>query len=267
MGTLASEYGIEVVPLSIRFGNEEYRDGADLTEQEFYRKLATGAAMPITAQPSPGTFAATYRRLIDGGAERIISVHIAGTLSGTVNAAAIAAREVAPETISVVDSRTASAGLGMLAMDAARRAAGGEGTAEIIAALTADIPKVQLFATIPTLTYLARGGRIGNLSGLVGNVLRIVPILTLSDGVVKEFAKVRTFARAVDQVVEISISRMRGGAGPRVAVVHSMAPELAQTVANRIRAAVAPQFLYLCSVGPTVGTHAGPGAVGVFFIA
>jgi DegV family protein with EDD domain len=266
LGALAAQNGIEVVPLTIRFGSEEYRDGVDLTEDEFYRKLEDSATTPITAQPAPALFAATYKRLLDAGASNVISLHLPGTLSGTINAATIAAREVHPDKITVVDTRTATAGLGMLAMDAARRARAGEPAETIVAAIRADIPKVELFATIPSLTYLARGGRIGHLSGLVGNVLKIVPILTLVDGKLKEFAKVRTFARAVDQIVEIVTARLAGKRDVRMAVIHSMSPDLARSVADRITPAVNLKSIYICPVGPTVGTHAGPGAVGAIFI-
>jgi DegV family protein with EDD domain len=266
LGPLAAQNAIDVVPLTIRFGSEEFQDGVDLTEDEFYRKLKASNTTPITAQPAPGLFAATYRRLLDAGASHVISLHISGKLSGTINAAGIAAREVDSARITIVDTRTATAGLGMLANDAARRARAGESVDAILAALTADIPNVFMFATIPSLTYLARGGRIGHLSGLVGNVLKIVPILTLTDGMLKEYAKVRTVARAVDQIIDIVIGRLRGADGVRLAVIHSMAPELAQSVVDRICAVVKPHVMFIRPVGPTVGTHAGPGAVGVFFI-
>jgi DegV family protein with EDD domain len=266
LGPLAAQNGIEVVPLTIRFGSEEFRDGVDLTETEFYRKLDSSATTPITAQPTPALFASAYKRLLDEGATHIVSLHLPGTLSGTINAASIAAREVGPDTISVVDTRTATAGLGMLALDAARRANAGETAESILAAVCADIPNVHLYATIPSLTYLARGGRIGHLSGLVGNVLKIVPILTLVDGSLKEYAKVRTFARAVDQVVDITIDKLKGSRDARLAVIHSMSPELARGVADRITGAVTLASMYICPLGPTVGTHAGPGAVGTIFI-
>ena len=266
LGPLANEYGITVVPLTVRFGSEEFRDGVDLTEDQFYRKLDASGTTPITAQPTPALFVETYSRLLGGGASHIVSVHLPDTLSGTINAAVIAAKEVDTARITVVDSRTASAGLGMLAITAAQRARAGDSPERVVAAVQAEIPRLQFYATIPSLTYLARGGRIGHLSGLVGNVLKIVPILTLADGRLKEFAKVRTFQRAVDQIVEIVTSKIKGASGVRVAVIHSMAPELAQLVADRVRTAATLESLYICPVGPTVGTHAGPGAVGVFFI-
>ena len=267
LGSIAAAEGIVVVPLTVRFGGEEYRDGVDLSEEQFYQKLATSASTPVTAQPPPAAFAAAYAQLIDEGAEAIVSIHISSSLSGTVNAARLGAAEVAPDRIAIIDSRTATAAMGLLAIDAARRARSGESWQSIAGAIEAEIPKVELYATIPSLTYLARGGRIGNLAGLVGNVLKIVPILTLHDGAIGEFAKVRTFARAVDQMIEIVTTKLRDAAGVRMAVIHSMAPELAKSVSERLRAAVRATDVFICGVGPTVGTHAGPGAVGVGYIA
>jgi DegV family protein with EDD domain len=122
-----------------------------------------------------------------------------------------------------------------------------------------------LYAAIPNLTYLARGGRIGQLQSILGNVLKIVPIITLRDGEVAEFAKVRTFARAVDQIVSIAAEKIQSRGTARVAVLHSVAPDLADSVAARIEQAVAPAVLFKACIGPTVGTHAGPGAVGIAF--
>lgn len=266
LGPRAAQAGIEVVPLTIRFGNEEFRDGVDLTEDAFYRKLEQSDATPITAQPAPALFADTYRRLLSGGATEVVSVHLSAQLSGTINSASIAAREVDASRITVVDSRTATAGLGLLALDAASRAVRGEDAASIATAIEAQSARLTFYATIPSLTYLARGGRIGHLSGLVGNVLKIVPILTIDDGRIKETAKVRTFARAVEQIVEMVTSAVAGKSGVRTAIIHSLAPDLAKSVADRITAVTAPASLMICPVGPTVGTHAGPGAVGVFYL-
>jgi DegV family protein with EDD domain len=266
LGPLAQANDIQVVPLTIRFGNQEFRDGVDLSSAEFYEKLKTSPQPPITAQPAPAAFVETYRTLLDGGAERILSLHISAALSGTYNAASIAAATVDSRRISVVDTRSVSAGLAMLAIDARRRFNAGADFDEVEAAVRADIPHIELFATIPNLTFLARGGRIGGLRGMVGNVLKIVPILTLKDGEVTEHAKVRTFARAVDLLVQTAIERMPVKGRARVAILHSVAPDLAASISERVRAATDPVSEITCDIGPTVGTHAGPGAVGVCFI-
>ncbi|HKW45680.1 MAG TPA: DegV family protein, partial [Candidatus Eremiobacteraceae bacterium] len=211
-------------------------------------------------------FADTYKRMLDGGSERILSLHISSALSGTYNAAALAASMVDARRIAVVDTRTVSAGIAMLAIEARRRFDSGASFDDAENAIRGDLPHIELFATVPSLTYLARGGRIGGLRGLVGNVLKIVPILTVRDGAVQEHAKVRTFSRAVDQLVQTAIERMPAKGRARVAILHSVAPDLAASVQERIHDAVEPASEITCDIGPTVGTHAGPGAVGVCFI-
>jgi DegV family protein with EDD domain len=266
MGALAQTNGVEVVPITIRFGNQEFRDGIDLSSAEFYARLETSAQPPITAQPAPAAFVDTYRRLLAEGAERILSLHISAALSGTFNAASIGAAMVDARRIAVVDTRSVSAGIAMLAIDARRRFEAGDAFEDVEGAIRADVPCVEFFATVPNLTYLARGGRIGGVRGLMGNVLKIVPILTLKNGEVSEHAKVRTFARAVDQLVQTAIERMPVKGRARIAVLHSVAPELAASIRERLRIAAEPVSEITCDIGPTVGTHAGPGAVGVCFI-
>ena len=266
LGDLAAPQGIEVVPLTVSFGSEHFRDGLDLTMEQFYARLKRDTQPPVTATPSPTVFAAVYRKLFVRGASGIVSLHLSSALSGTFNSATVAAREVDPERIAVIDTRTVSLGLGLLVFGAADDARSGRSMREIADRATSDAARVELYATIPTLTYLARGGRIGQLQSILGNVLKIVPIITLRDGLVAEYAKVRTFARALDQIVAISIARIGHDADARCAVLHAAAADLAATVAERIRLAVTPRQMIVNMVGPTVGTHAGPGAVGVFLI-
>jgi DegV family protein with EDD domain len=203
---------------------------------------------------------------LDAGAERILSMHISAALSGTYNSASIAASMVDARRITVIDTRSVSAGIAMLAIDARRRFTAGASFDDVEKAVRADVPHIELFATVPNLTYLARGGRIGGVRGMVGNVLKIVPILTLKDGAVSEHAKVRTFARAVDQLVQTAIERMPVKGRARLSILHSVAPELASSISDRLRIATEPASEMTCDIGPTVGTHAGPGAVGVCFI-
>ncbi len=266
LGELAAPAHIAVVPLTVSFGNEHFRDGIDLTREEFYKRLTLSTHPPATAQPAPSAFAAIYTKLLGAGASGIVSLHLSSALSGTYNSAATAAREVDPQRILVIDTHSASLGLGMLALQAADDARRGLDAAAIAQRVRDEGAKIELYATFPTLTFLARGGRIGALQSLLGNVLRIVPIVTLKDGEVAEYSKVRTFTRAVDQMVEIVTSRIQGRGHARVAVLHAVAPELAESVSRRIEAAVAPALLISECVGPTVGTHAGPGAVGIAFI-
>ena len=257
---------VTVVPLTVTFGSAQFRDGVDLNADQFYKRLVSDPNHPVTAQPAPAAFAQAYRRLLDAGAEHIVSLHLSSALSGTYNSAVLGAQQVDGDRITVIDTRNASAGLGLLVLAARDQAARGEPVQAIIDKVNADIPRDQLFAAIPTLTFLARGGRIGALQSMLGNVLQIVPIITLKDGLVGEHSKVRTFARAVDQIVDLVAERIPTKGTARCAVMHSAAPELAAKVAQRIQERVQPASIITTSAGPTVGTHAGPGAVGVFFI-
>jgi len=257
---------ITVVPLTITFGAESFRDGVDLTAEQFYEKLTHSSAHPATSQPTPASFAQTYQQLFANGAEHIVSLHASAKLSGTFNSAALAAQEVAPNRISVIDTRNASAGQGLLVLGARDQAARGDTVEAIVAKVNEDIPNDLLFAAIPTLTYLARGGRIGALQSVLGNVLQIVPIITLKDGLVAEHSRVRTFTRAVDQIIGIVASKVPQKKHARCAVMHTVAPDLAAKVCERLETAIEPASIITCNAGPTVGTHAGPGAVGVFFI-
>ncbi len=266
LGELAAKASIAVVPLTISFGNEHYRDGIDLTREDFFRKLDSNTQSPTTAQPAPSAFAAAYARLLGAGASGIISLHCSAKLSGTYNSAAAAAREVDQRRVVVIDTGSVSLGLGMLALQAAEDARRGADLGAIAQRVRDDSSKVELYATIPNLVFLARGGRIGPLQSVLGNVLRIVPIITLKDGEVAEYSKVRTFTRAVDQIVDIVKNRILSRGKARVAILHSVAPDLAASLGRRIEAAVAPALLITSCVGPTVGTHTGPGAVGVVYI-
>lgn len=262
---LAAARNITVVPLTISFGNEVYRDGIDLSREAFYRKLASSSQPPTTAQPPPSAFVAAYRQLLGAGASAIISVHLSSKLSGTYGSACAAAREVDEQRIAVLDSGHVTLALGLVVLAAAEDAKAGKPLEEIAQHARAVAEVVELYAAIPNLTYLARGGRIGQLQSILGNVLKIVPIITMRDGELAEQSKVRTFSRAVDHIVSTAAEKIQSRGTARVAVLHSVAPELADSVAARIEQAVAPAMLFKACVGPTVGSHAGPGAVGVAF--
>lgn len=266
LGPYAEQFGITVVPLTVTFGSEQYRDGVDLKPWEFFAKLRSSPHHPVTSQPPPAAFADAYRRLLGGDADHVVSLHLSAKLSGTYGAAKLGAAEFGAARVSVVDTRQVSAGLGLLAIVAAQSARRGAAPAEVLESVEAAASTLELYVAIPTLTYLARGGRIGQLRSLLGNVLRIVPIVTMADGEVRECAKVRTFARAVEELIAISVSRT-GGRPPEIcAVMHSMKPEEADPIAKRTRDALRPLMFLSCLAGATLGSHIGPGAIGIFFI-
>lgn len=264
----AAELGIAVVPLFVLFGGQSYRDYVDLSRAEFYRKLATDAQLPTTSQPSPEMFAEAFKRATDAG-DRVLCLTISGKLSGTLNAARAAAQGFPPGSVTVVDSQSVAGGLGMQAMHAAALARGGAEVPEIVAALERDRTTERLYACIPDLSHVVRTGRIGRAAAVIGTLMRIVPVITLRDGEVAAEAQVRTLGRAQETMLDLTVKNVPHAERGRFLVMHTNAPELAADIAARLTArlgGVAPAALDILEAGPVIGTHAGPGAVGIFSV-
>ncbi len=253
---------VHVVPLTVHFGEEEYRDGVDLDRDEFYAKLAGGAAMPRTSQPSPAAFADVYREISQPG-DVILSLHISSRLSGTHQSAALAARQFDDRVIEVVDTRSVSLGLGLMVVEAAKAAAEGKEYKEILAQVRQRIANVRILFVVDTLEYLHRNGRIGKAQALVGGILNVKPLLTVEDGIVapveKACGKAKALERLLDRLVEeVPPERLEMGA-----VMHAAAAAEAEELAARLSQRYGGARFYIQQLGPTVGTHAGPGTLGV----
>jgi len=269
LSELAQQHGIHMVPLNIHFGDTVYRDGVDLQPPQFYELLKKGKQLPTTSTPSAGDFLTVYQELAPraGG---IVVVLISAVYSTAVDAAKVAQdmlRESLPETdIEVIDSRTTGGALGLVALEAARTAAGGAGVSEVAARATELIPRVNFIAALDTLFYLARGGRIGTAAAWAGSVLRIKPIIEVSTGSgnTEAVEQARTKRRAVQRLLEITEERV-GQAPIHVMVHHAGAPRAGEA----LRAAVAARFncveLYLTPFTPVMGAHTGPGTLGISF--
>ena len=263
---LVEAEGLDVtsVPLNVHFGNETFKDKIDLTNDEFFRRLATSPVLPKTSQPSVGEFEAAYRRLATDGAP-ICSIHVSARLSGTHQSATMAAGAVAAEgaTIQVVDSLNASLGLGFLVLAAARLARDGASLAEIVEQVERMTPHIHLVFALDTLEYLQRGGRIGRAQALVGSLLSIKPILRLDEGQVVPLRRERTRARAIDALVAIAGDLERV---TTLGVIHSGAPADAAALVARLATAARPPMetsaIVTSEFGPVVGTHTGPSALG-----
>jgi DegV family protein with EDD domain len=252
---------IEVVPLSIRFGDEELIDREQLSPEEFWDRLRSSSALPETSAPSAGKFEERFRSLAERGASGIICINLSSRLSATMQAAQVAAnavREVCP--IVVIDSRTVSMGLGALCLTAARRAADGAKLEEIVEDVLSRRDRTQLFGALDTLEYLKRGGRIGNARALLGSMLSIKPIVEVRDGAVEEAGKVRTRSKALNVLAD----KARSQPIDSLAVLHGQAADV-----DDLLALLAPVFprddIVTGLVGPVIGTHAGPGVIGVSF--
>lgn len=257
----ARSLGVEVVPLTVLFGNEAYRDGVDLDGPGFYKKLAASPAMPTTSTPSPGIFTEAYQRLISQGATGILSIHLSGRLSATYQVACGAAEEVSRSAgvpIEMVDSEQVSAGFGLPAEMVAAEAREGRGLGELKAHAESLCRRMHVIAVLDTLEYLQRGGRIGRARALVGTLINVKPMIAVRDGQVVPLENVRTRARAYERIGQL-VERL--GALEALAVVESdeAAALQLQEVVRRFWSGPIETF----KLGAVIGTHAGPGAAGV----
>ena len=255
---LAEEHGITVIPLTISFGTESYRDGIDLSADEFYARLQITKALPTTSQPPPALFQHAYEHLVTRG--DVVSIHLSHKFSGTIETARAAARDVAPDKISVVDSTSVSMGLGMCTIAAARVAKAG-GTREACAAAAESVAgRLRIAVAFETLEYLRRGGRIGRARAFLGGLLRLKPILTVKDGETFPVTRVRSRAKALDELFALCAVDKRID---EIAIMHTTTPEDAASLADRARAAHPGIRLYVGRFGPVLGVHGGPGMLGL----
>jgi DegV family protein with EDD domain len=260
--SVAADLGIEIVPLSIRFGDTEFIDRVELTTAEFWAKCAATPTLPETSAPAPGAFEAAYRRAAADGATGVVVVSLSSALSATMQSAEVAARSIADEVaVRIVDSRSVSLGLGTIAAACARRAAQGADVDEV-AALGIDLAsRTRVFGALDTLDNLKKGGRIGNAKALLATALAIKPIIEVIDGKVEQGGKQRTRSKAlaflVDKVREYE-GRMSG-----LAVLHADCSDVDQFV-EMLRPMYAGEII-VGEIGPVIGSHAGRGTIGVAF--
>jgi fatty acid kinase fatty acid binding subunit len=254
-----------IVPLYVRFGTESFRDYVELGPAEFYARLRTSPLTPTTSQPTPGDFQLAYEEL--SGYERVYSLHIAGALSGTVESARTAAREFG-DRIRIVDTETASAAVAMLGLAIERRLERGTTDDEIAALVERHRRAAQLIFTLDTLDYLARGGRIGRASAWAGELLKVKPILTIRGSEVVPLKRVRGNRRAFLEFISALEEGSTDTPDLRVAIAHADAPDRAEALKEMVgRTRPQAQLELVTMLGPVVGTHAGPGTVGLFWFA
>jgi DegV family protein with EDD domain len=258
----AAAAGIRLVPLAVNFGNESFRAGVDLSTDEFWRRMtAPDAPFPTTATSSPGDFKAVYDQAFADGAESIVSIHVATTLSGSIKSAEIGRAMLADRDIRIVDSGSASMGQGLLTLMAAEMAAAGSTVDDIVTRLEARKRDLDVYVALDTLEYLRKGGRISGAQAAIGTLLSVKPIITIRDGAVETVDRQRTRGKARERVLELMTSRPVEG----VAVLYTppadgdtFRAELIQRIGGRIDAA----SVSIQPVGPSVGPHLGPGCLG-----
>ena len=254
---LAEQLGIAVVPCTIFFGEEGFKDGVEISKDEFFHRLTTGSITPTTTQPSVGDFLEVYRPLADAGHE-IVSVHISSKLSGTVNSARLAAEEIPDARVEIVDTQSASIGIALAAKAAADAAAEGADAAAAAEAARAAAANTEVYFVLDTLEYLKRGGRIGSAQALIGALLSMKPVLKLTDGEVHPFERVRSRGKAMQRMRDIAAA----GAPYRDAgVMHRASEEEVSAMAEHLAQFTATPVLS-GSVGAAIGAHAGPGVIG-----
>lgn len=260
---LARAGGITVVPLTIRFGGEELADRRDLSPDEFWRRCRTSPTLPETAAPSPGAFRTAYEEAADAGAEGVLCLTISSGVSATYQSALAGAEAVGDRVpVRVVDTRTLTMGQGLLCMAAADRAAEGAGLDDLAGEVEAMIGRTRVLGVLGTLDHLQRGGRIGGAAALVGSLLAIKPVIQVREGVVEQESRQRTRGRALDYLV----AKCRADAPlERVAVCSGAADDVDQVV-SRLDGVETAHPLVVVDLGPVVGTHAGPGSVGICYV-
>jgi DegV family protein with EDD domain len=260
----AGEHGITVVPLQVVLGDQSLAEGVEVDSVRLAKAFADDESMS-TSRPAPAAFVEAYRSAAEAGAPGIVSLHLSGEISGTVDAARTAAREVAGDgiTVEVVDSRSLGMGLGYAVLTAASLAASGAPASSVARHAANRAYETAIFLYVDTLEYLHRGGRIGAAQARLGSALSVKPLLCLVDGRLEPMDRVRTTEKAIARLVEAAVSEA-GDAAVDVAVQHLAAPDRADDVATRLREAVPGlRELYVGEVGAVVGAHVGPGMVAV----
>jgi DegV family protein with EDD domain len=255
-------HNIYVIPQILNWEGRSLLDQIDISTEEFYRRLPLSKDLPKTSQPAPGQFTEHFKKVAEG-AESIVAIFVSELLSGTLQSAHLGAEAMGDYPIEIVDSRSASLGLGLLVVAAARLAAEGRDYKEIAAHVRALVPRMRVLFVVDTLEYLHKGGRIGGAQRLVGSMLSIKPVLHLEDGKIEPLASIRTKNKAVQHMLDVVLSEMKGKNQVHAGVIHANAEEEARRIAEIVRAEANPKELIINQLTPVIGANVGPGIVGM----
>lgn len=265
---LVKKHNITVAPQVLIWGDETFQDGVDIQPDEFYRRLSTAKVMPTSSQVSPAALKTIFENLLDEGYD-VQGIFVSNKLSGTIQSA-LQAKDMLPKAkdkISIVDSLSVAMAMGFMVLNVARAAEDGAKLAECQKLAEKAIGHVGVFFTVDTLEFLRRGGRIGGAQALLGTALNIKPVLELRDGRVESVEKVRTKSKAMERVVELVVEKVAGRTPVHLAALHANAEALARTLLDAAVARVHPIEIVFACLSPVVGTHTGPGTVGLAFMA
>ena len=259
---LASSWNITVVPCYVIIGDQSYRDGVDISADEFYSQLTSSSRLPTTTQPSAADFQAVYEDLLSQG-HQVVSIHVSSKFSGTLNSAhqaRTALGEQAAARIEIVDSQLASLPQALLAVSTAERAEGSQSHHAIAEEARQEVPTIHCFFVPDTLEFLQRGGRIGKVKAFVGSVLNVKPILTIRDGEAHPLERTRNRDRAMRRIVELAQEK---APVRQLAVIYSTQRDQAEALRDNLSGLLASEKVVVARFGPTLGTYLGPGAIGV----
>jgi DegV family protein with EDD domain len=260
---VAAAHGVEVVPLSIRFGAEEFEDGTELTVEAFYDKLATSADLPETAAPAPGKFEAAFRRQAEAGADSIVCINLSSGLSATMQSARNAATAFEGDVpVHVIDSRSITSGLGTQVLLAARAGADGATEAEVLDLVKDLVARTHVFGALDTLDNLKKGGRIGGAQALLGSLLSIKPILDISSGEVEEAGKARTRRKALEALRDKVVEQ---GTVEHLHITHGFATDV-DAMVDLLADHHPRDQIEIGHIGPVIGAHGGPRVMGVTWL-
>ena len=263
---LVKQHGLQIVPLTVVWGNETFRDGVDITPPEFYKRLKTAKVMPSTSQTTPDEFKRVFAPILEAG-DSILAVLISSKLSGTVDSAVQAKAAFPGASIEIVDTYTTAMALGFCALAAARAVQSGAGLAEAAQVARKAVECSGVIFVVDTLEFLHRGGRIGGASAFLGTALNMKPLLTLHEGKVEAIAKVRTKRKATERMLDIIEERIGSRTPVRIGTLQAAAEEEARELLKTSEARFHPVESVFSEVSPVIGTHVGPGTIGLAYCA
>jgi fatty acid kinase fatty acid binding subunit len=255
---MAWKLGIRIVPIYVRFGDKTYRDGVDITTDEFYSMLTSSPVHPATSQPNPEDFTSVYKEYCDR-TEGIVSIHISSKISGTYNSATIAKKTLKSQCpIEVIDSKFNSAGLGLVVTAAAQVAQAGAGLSEVINEANKAVNQVGMFGMFETMKYLARSGRVNKTIAAPSSILHVMPLLTFHDGEIVRAGLVRSINKGIDHIYDFVKNNTPIG---ELTIVHSKVAEQAGQLKKRLREFIQEEKINIAELGAGLGVHGGPGVL------
>ncbi|MBI5351316.1 MAG: DegV family protein [Chloroflexi bacterium] len=261
------KHNITVAPQVLVWGDQTYRDGVGIRPDEFYTRLKTSKVMPSTSQVSPAAMQSIFQPLVEQGFD-VLGIFLSSKFSGTIQSA-VQAKEMmgsAGEKVTLIDSLTTAMALGYQVLEVARKLEAGADIKEVVALAEKAHTRTGIFFAVDTLEFLHRGGRIGGAQRFIGTALNLKPILAIQDGKVEGIERIRTKSKAHDRLVELVAEKTKGKSNIRIASLHANAADDAKALLERVVKEVNPVETIFTEVSPVVGTHAGPGTVGIAFM-